>query len=318
MSDLLGSDFRGSDLSGRNFSDADCTGADFTGANLTGAVFQRATCIQAKFTGARLVDADFSSAVLHLANFDDADLTGAQMMLAQLVVASAQRANFTRADLGMASIVNSNLSGATLVGTKIYGLAAWNVQLDGATQDGLVITRGDEPAITCDDVEIAQFIYLLLENAKVRKVIDSVTSKVVLILGRFSEERKAVLDAIRESLRQLDKTPILFDFAKPSSKDVLGTVETLARLARFIIADITDPKSVPLELAYVVPNIPNTPVLPLLLEGSSEFSMFDDLRRRHPWVMETQRYHDEASLVTALPALIAPADAFAERLRTPT
>ena len=140
----------------------------------------------------------------------------------------------------------------------------------------------------------------------------------MLILGRFSEERKAVLDALRDALRQLDKTPILFDFDKPSSKDVLGTVETLARMARFIIADITDPSSVPMELAYVVRDLPNTPVLPLLLEGATEFSMFADLRRRHPWVMDTQRYRDQASLLAALPALIAPADALAAKLRSPT
>lgn len=310
--------FRGLDLSQMNFANADCWNADFSGANLTGASFQRGRCWNAKFTGARLVEADFIGTILHMANLDDADLTGAKLLTAQLIVVSARRANFTRADLGLASLVESDLSGATLIDTKIYGLSAWNVNLENAQQDGLVITQGDEPAITCDDVEIAQFIYLLLENAKVRKVIDNVTSKVVLILGRFSAERKAVLDALRESLRQLDKTPILFDFDKPSSKDVLGTIETLARMARFIIADITDPSSVPLELAFVVPNIPNTPVLPLLLEGRPEFSMFNDLRRRYQWVMETQRYRDETSLMDALPALIAPADALAEKLRSPT
>ncbi|HYC91447.1 MAG TPA: pentapeptide repeat-containing protein [Thermoanaerobaculia bacterium] len=314
---VVQSSFRNLDLAGMNFTDAECWKADFSGATLTGATFQRAKCAEAQFTGARMAGADFLSAVLHMANLDDADLTGANLLTAQLILADARRTNFTGADLGMANIVNSNLSGATLVGTKIYGLAAWNVELEGATQDDLVITRGGESVITCDDVEIAQFIHLLLENAKVRKVIDNVTSKVVLILGRFSEERKAVLDAVRTALRQLDKTPILFDFDKPASKDIIGTVETLARMARFIIADITDPRSVPLELAYVVRDLPNTPVLPLLLEGDTEFSMFDDLRRRHPWVLETQRYRDAASLTVALPALIAPADALAEKLRTP-
>jgi hypothetical protein len=43
---------------------------------------------------------------------------------------------------------------------------------------------------------------LLLHNQKVRDVIDTITSKVVLILGRFTDERKAVLDALREELRK--------------------------------------------------------------------------------------------------------------------
>jgi hypothetical protein len=35
----------------------------------------------------------------------------------------------------------------------------------------LVITRGDEPEITVDNIEVAQFIYLMLKNQKVRDVI---------------------------------------------------------------------------------------------------------------------------------------------------
>jgi hypothetical protein len=53
-----------------------------------------------------------------------------------------------------------------------------------------------EPEITVDNIEIAQFIYLMLNNQKVRDVIDTITSKVVLI-RRFTADRKAVLDALR-------------------------------------------------------------------------------------------------------------------------
>lgn len=105
----------------------------------------------------------------------------------------------------------------------------------------MVINAPLEPEITVDNIEVAQFIYLLLNNEKIRSVIDTITSKVVLILGRFTEERKAVLDALRDKLRTRELTPVLFDFTKPDSKDVTGTVETLARMARFIVADLTDP-----------------------------------------------------------------------------
>jgi hypothetical protein len=70
--------------------------------------------------------------------------------------------------------------------------------------------------------------------------------------------RGAVLDALREELRKRDYLPILFDFDKPVSQDLTATVSTLAHLARFIIADITDPSSIPHELATVVPTTPRS------------------------------------------------------------
>jgi hypothetical protein len=76
----------------------------------------------------------------------------------------------------------------------------------------LVITPEGEPDITVDNIEVAQFVYLLLYNQKIRAAIDAITSKAVLILGRFTQERKAVLDALRNELRKRDYLPILFDF----------------------------------------------------------------------------------------------------------
>src|SRR3712207_7199536 len=52
----------------------------------------------------------------------------------------------------------------------------------------------------------------------------------------------------------LFRSPILFDFEGPTSQNVTATVLTLARLARFIIADLTDPSSIPYELGRIVPN----------------------------------------------------------------
>jgi hypothetical protein len=130
----------------------------------------------------------------------------------------------------------------------------------------LVITRPDEPKITVDNIEVAQFIYLMLNNQKVRDVIDTITSKVVLILGRFTDKRKAVLDALREELRKRDYLPILFDFEVPERRNITEIVTLLARMARFIIADLTDPSSIPQELQAIIPSV-RVPVQPLLLEG---------------------------------------------------
>ena len=181
----------------------------------------------------------------------------------------------------------------------------------------MVITRWDEPEITVDKIEVAQFIYLLLHNPKIRDVIDTIGKKAVLILGRFTPERKAVLDALREELRKRDYVPILFDFDKPANQDLTATVSTLAHLARFIIADLSDPSSIPYELAMVVPTTP-VPVQPILLSGCSEFGMFPNLRLRHHWVLPTHHYDTPEQLIADLDTrVIGPAETKVLELRSP-
>ena len=160
----------------------------------------------------------------------------------------------------------------------MYGISAWDVKLEGAIQSNLVITPSDESPIQVDNLEVAQFIYLLLNNQKIRSVIDTITSKVVLILGRFTPERKVVLDAIRDELRKRDYLPVLFDFEKPASKDLTGTIPTLANMARFVIADLTDPSSVPLRVGDGSFRTPKSPFRRSSWKGSKEFAMFADLK----------------------------------------
>jgi hypothetical protein len=124
-----------------------------------------------------------------------------------------------------------------------------------------------------------------------------------------------VLDALREELRKRGYLPVLFDFDKPASKDLTGTVQTLANMARFVIADLTDPSSVPHELAMVVPNTP-VPVQPVLLEGQREYALFMDLKTRYRSVLEPYSYASPEQLMADLSErVIVPAEAKALELR---
>jgi len=211
--------------------------------------------------------------------------------------------------------VGTDLTGADLTGCRIFGLSAWRLKIDDHTkQQNLIITPFGEPEITIDNIEVAQFVYLLLHNEKIRDVIDTIGKKAVLILGRFTEERKNVLDAIREELRKRDYLPILFDFDKPASKDLTGTVLTLAHMARFIIADLTDPSSVPYEVSKVAEVY--VPIRPILLSGRSEFAMFADLQQRYHWVLPTHHYDTPEQLIADLDKqVIHPAEAKVLQLR---
>jgi uncharacterized protein YjbI with pentapeptide repeats len=272
-------------------------------ANLSGANLSQSVLSQANLGGADLTQANFNGANLnHVcfrgANLRGADLSGTNMSAADLRGANLNRANLSGANLTTAVLVGANLKNANLTSCYIYGISAWDVKLDGTIQSSLIITLPYKPMITVDNLEVAQFIYLLLNNKKIRDVIDTITSKVVLILGRFTPERKALLDALRDELRKRNYSPVIFDFEKPSSRDFTETVRTLAHMSRFIIADLTDPSSIPQELQAIVPEL-EVPVQPLLLEAQKEYTMFVDFRKYH-WVLPIYLYKDLSSLLTAL------------------
>jgi uncharacterized protein YjbI with pentapeptide repeats len=245
--DLRGVELIGADLSGADLSEVDFSGANLQRAILSKAVLHRATLITTLLAGASL----------HQADLEGADLEGACLRKASLYKVNLSGSDFRRtnlsrsdlrgADLRRAQLVETNLEQANLTGCLVYGIAAWNTRLDEKTkQQNLIITPEDEPTVVVDDLEVAQFIYLLLNNEKIRRIIDTVTARAVLILGRFTDERKVVLNAIRENLRDRGYVPILFDFAKPDSRDLTETITTLARMSRFIIADLTEPNSIPM------------------------------------------------------------------------
>lgn len=111
---------------------------------------------------------------------------------------------------------------------------------------------------------MAQFVYLLLDRDKIRNVIDTVTRRGVLLLGRFEDGGLALLQALAEWLRKPDNggyLPLLFDFPRPESKTYTDTIRTLAGLARFVIVELSGP-SVPQEITatvdlYEIPFVPN-------------------------------------------------------------
>lgn len=144
--------------------------------------------------------------------------------------------------------------------------------------------------------------------------VNEATSKVVLILGRFTPKRKAVLDAIKNELSKYNYAPILFDYEKPANRDITETISTLAHLARFVIADLTDARSIPQELESIVPYLPSVPVQPLILNSQREYGMFAHLTLYH-WVLPVYRYKNQADLLRNLKEqIIEPAERKAQEL----
>jgi hypothetical protein len=176
-------------------------------------------------------------------------------------------------------------------------------------QENLIIPRKDEPEVAVDNIEVAQFVYLLLHNEKIREVIDTIGKKGVLLLGRFTEGRIVVLERLRDGLRERGYLPIVFNFDKPETKDFTETVRLLTGLSKFVVADITNPKSAPLELQAAVPEI-MVPFRPIIEEGEKPFAMLQDLYIKHrEWMFEPIYYSSVDALIAALDEkIIRPAE----------
>jgi uncharacterized protein YjbI with pentapeptide repeats len=293
--DLTGADLRHASFSGAYLAQAKLPAANLSGATLVEANLRGANLVSTNFTGANLEAADLSGTQLIRANLSEANLGAVKLSFADL-----SEADLTGAILHGAMLVRTNLTNALLTGCRVYGISAWDVKVSkGTKQQDLVVTPLGEPEVTTDDLEVAQFIYLLLRNEKLQRVIDTITSKVVLILGRFSPERKMVLDALRDELRNHNYVPVMFDFEKPNSGTTINTVTLLARMARFVIADVSDAKSVLLELQAIVPNSPKLPVLPIIVAGQKEPGMFDSFEA-YPWFLKVHPYENPAQLLVDL------------------
>ena len=136
----------------------------------------------------------------------------------------------------------------------------------------------------------------------------------VMLLGRFTPERKETLDLVRGALRSQGYFPVMFDFEKPPSLSLTEVSVTLAQHSRFLIADLTDPTNVPYELQAIVPQH-RVPLQPIIHEQSRPFSFFEDIQR-FPWVLPLVTYHSPEDLLANLnERVIAPAEAKLKEFR---
>ncbi len=298
-------------LRNAHISRANLTKADFMQAHLSCARLDRTDCTKTNFGGAHLEEADFSYtkfdfAHLAFAHLQRANLSYACFFFTSLHASDLQEANLSNAIFRFGDLNFANLSRANLNGTIFDGTRFWMTNLSGATihqmavstplnmqdakQTDLVITDNDEPTVTVDDLDMAQYVSLFLCKPNV------LTAKLVFITGHFSAERDDVVRIIKEALRAHGYVPLLLDQGHPSTTgDVSEMLTILAHLARFIIIDLTGAEGMPDALAALARRRP-IPLQPLLDLRSSAHVQQSELAAAKNWILPIFAYEDPDSL----------------------
>ncbi len=296
------------DLSGSDLYAAHLRGAHLSGANLERAFLEKAILLEADLIGANLSQANLINANLVAANLTRANLSRANLFQANLTGANLSAADMTGATLSSAILASTKVDQAKVSGSSVYAVNVRDLEGEFAEQRDLIINHRGQSTITVDNIRVAQLIYLILNNEEIRDVINSITSRTVLILGRFAPaERKEILDALKNSLRAYDLLPIVFELDYPIDKDFTETIKTLASLSYFVIADITNPQASPLELNATIPDF-QIPFVPIIQAGEQPFEMMVGLQKKYSWVLDTVLYRSSETLVKALKSeIIEPA-----------
>ena len=137
---FIGANLREANLTSANLSNADLRGADLANANIANAYFGRAN----------LSKANLSAAQIQSSNFDSANLKSV----------NCSKAHFTKVDLRCAVLIEANFTNAVISNCLVYGISAWGVKVDGATQTNLNICPNNTSSNYVDNLKFAEIKHL--------------------------------------------------------------------------------------------------------------------------------------------------------------
>ncbi|HKB13115.1 MAG TPA: pentapeptide repeat-containing protein [Vicinamibacterales bacterium] len=286
---FCGADFRGASFEFADLVDSYCIGSDFREA-----LFVHGTLSEVDFSRSNLRHAQFHSCTALDADFSGADLRGAEISFSNVSASSFTAAKLQGASLAGTQIVDCSFDGANLTGARVFGVTPWNVDLAGATQRDLVITPAGAARVTVDDLELAQFVHLMLDNRNLRRMIDTMTARAALVVGAFGTVRADRLAVLQQAIRARGCVPLTIDVTRQVGPDLVSQTTLLARLARFVVADFTAAPQIVQLLEAFVPEVA-APVLTLDSSAARKRVTYAD-GWKYAWYLGTTPYRDTKQL----------------------
>ena len=219
---LINTSFKNSELKKAAFKNSDISYAEFSESNLSDAYFldtlslrtqfnyslfrntkfQNFDAISADFTGSKLHNVSIDSSkidfcIFEAAIFENTTISKTSLMVSSFYKTDLSYSKFLDCRFKGSLFIKTNVEQSTFENCNIFGISCWKISGTPRLTKNLNISDYKEPPITLDNLENAQFLYLLLSNSRIPSVIDSLTTKIVLILGRFSDQQNSILDLIR-------------------------------------------------------------------------------------------------------------------------
>lgn len=204
----------------------------FRDAIVRNVTFEEGDFSRADFTNTHFINTRFNKTIFTDAIFDNA--------------------TFENCNLNRINLANADFQVKSITETVVYGISAWDLKTSPSSKQSKlviektygfysdIIAEGRIPMMV-DDIELAQFIYYLTNHKKLRETINVMNSRSVLLLGRFKDGGLDRLYKIREWLLSRNYLPMIFDFERPDSMDLVEVITTMGGLSKFIIADFSGP-----------------------------------------------------------------------------
>ena len=225
---------------------------DFSGITLEGVAVFNAFAEGLTIRNSVFKDVVFEEGDFSRANFSNCHFINTRFNKTIFTDASFEQATFENCNLNRVNLVNANFCVKAIEETVVYGISAWDLHTcNSSKQSKLVIEKtysfysdiiaeGRIPLMV-DDIELAQFIYYLTNHKRLRETINVMNSRSVLLLGRFNNGGLERLYKLREWLLKQNYLPMIFDFERPDSMDLVEVIVTMGGLCKFIIADLSGP-----------------------------------------------------------------------------
>ena len=318
--------FESSDLQRARLRDVDVNGCRFRGGSLRNADLWLARFRNGEFRQTEMGWLTASGGSFDSVQFFDTELDGARFLSVGFRGASFENvqlphsvwsdikledSRWRNVDLRHASFFRVNCDGASFENCNVFGLGVCELAGQLRRESRLLCGEGPDPLLL-NDLRFAPFLHELAYEDAFGRVVEALTAKFVLILGRFTDDRKPILDRLRRALRHFGYVPHLVDY--DCKQSWLHVVKTAAMCSRFVIADLTEPRSVPAEVVEILRLRETLIVAPIVQAGYDEPPIFGELRATGQ-LLTKYEYRDADVLIRHLAtAVIEPCETTIERM----